>query len=262
MVDTAALLTAYDEHMRTPPGPGPAGLTYEPDGPVIRVVGGHEGRIRAPRDLGLTGDEVDRLIARQRDYFRARGEGVEWKVRGHDRPADLGGRLTAAGFTAEPPSAVLIGLAEEVAAEPVLPDGVVLRATQADEDLRRIADQQTEVWGFDLSWVADDLRSQVAAAPDRISILIAEAGDRLVTSAWAVFHPSHDYVALLGGTTVPEWRGRGLYRALLAARAGEAAARGCRLLHVDASPDSAPILRRLGFHEITTSTHYRWTPIE
>jgi predicted acetyltransferase len=69
-------------------------------------------------------------------------------------------------------------------------------------------------------------------------------------------------VALLGGATLPEWRGRGLYRAMIAARAREAVARGFRLLHLDASPASAPILRRCGFHEITTSTHYQWTSPE
>ncbi|WP_050776729.1 hypothetical protein [Streptomyces sp. SPB074] len=54
--------------------------------------------------------------------------------------------------------------------------------------------------------------------------------------------------------------GRGLYRATVAARARIAAARGVRYLQVDASADSAPILRRLGFLELTTTTPYIWTP--
>jgi len=54
-----------------PPGAVPTGVTYERDGPILRVVGGHIGRIRAPREVGVTGAELDRLIARQRDYFRA-----------------------------------------------------------------------------------------------------------------------------------------------------------------------------------------------
>jgi GNAT superfamily N-acetyltransferase len=259
MVDTEALLAAYDAHMRMPPGPVPIGVTHEHDGPLLRVVGGHMGRIRAPRDLGVTGAELDRLIVRQRDYFQARGQGVEWKTRAHDLPAELPDRLAAAGFVPAHPSAVLIGFAEEVAAEPVLPDGVVLRQVTATGDLRRIADQQTEVWGFDCSWVADDLASRVSADPGAITVFVAEAGDRFACTAWAVFHPGTDFVALLGGTTLPEWRRRGLYRAMLAARARDAVARGYRLLHVDASPDSAPILRRSGFHEITTSMHYSWT---
>ncbi|WP_097323050.1 GNAT family N-acetyltransferase [Paractinoplanes atraurantiacus] len=257
MVDIDALLATYDSQMRMPPGAVPTGMTYEHDGPVLRVVGGHTGRVRAPRDVGVSGEALDRLIVRQVDYFQARGEGVEWKVRGHDLPADLPERLVAAGFVAQDESAVLIGFADEVAAEPVLPDGVALRRVSEAGDLRRIADHQTEVWGFDVSWVEGHLAAQVSADPEQITILAAEAGGRFVCTAWSIYHPGTDFVALLGGTTLPAWRGRGLYRAMIAARAREAVARGFRLLHVDASPDSAPILRRHGFHQITTATHYQ-----
>jgi hypothetical protein len=257
MVDIAALLAAYDARM--PAGIVPTGVTHEYDGPVLRIVGGTVGRIRTPRDLGVTGAELDRLIARQRDYFRARGQDVEWKLRAHDRPADLPERLVAAGFVPGKPSTVLVGLAGEVATEPVLPDGVVLRRVSEAADLRRVADHQTEVWGFDCSWVAADLSAQVSADPSRITILVAEADDRIVCTAWAVFYPGADFVALLGGTTLPGWRGRGLYRAMTAARATEAVARGFGLLHVDASPESAPILRRRGFHEVAASTHYHYS---
>ena len=257
MADTAALLATYDARMRMPPSIVPTGVTYEHDGPIVRIVGSHVGRIRAPRDVGVTGAELDRLIARQRDYFQARGQGVEWKVRAHDLPADLPERLIAAGFAPEEQAAVLLGVSEEVAAEPVLPDGAVLRRVSEDEDLRRIADQQSEVFGIDLSWIAADLIARVSAGPDQITILVVEADGRFVSSAWSMYEPGSDYVALLGGSTLPGWRGRGLYRALIAARAQEAAARGFRLLHVDASPASAPILRRCGFHQITTSMHYQ-----
>ncbi|WP_433796563.1 GNAT family N-acetyltransferase [Actinoplanes sp. CA-252034] len=260
MVDTATLLAAYDEQMRMPSSIVPAGMTYEHDGPVLRIVGGHVGRIRAPRDTGVTGDELDRLIARQRDYFRARGEGVEWKVRAHDLPTDLPQRLVAAGFLPQRPSTVLIGVAAEVAADPVLPDGVRLRQVDEPADLRRIADLQTAVFGTDCSWVADDLAARVTADPGHITILVAEADGRVVCSALAVYDAGTDFAALLGGATLAAWQGRGLYRAMIAARAGEAVARGYRLLHVDASPASAPVLRRCGFHEITTSTHYEWLP--
>lgn len=260
MADTAALLAAYDAQMRMPSSAVPSGVTYEHDGPIVRIVGGHVGRIRAPRDVGVTGAGLDRLIARQRNYFQARGEGLEWKVCAHDRPAELPERLVAAGFVPEAPSTVLLGSAPEVAAEEVLPGGAVLRQVSEAEDLRRIADQQTEVWGFDCSWVATDLMTRVLADPAQITILVAEADGQLACTAWSLYNPGTDFVALLGGTTLPRFRGRGLYRAMIAARAREAVARGYRLLHVDASPASAPILRRCGFHEITTSAHYEWTP--
>jgi tetratricopeptide (TPR) repeat protein len=40
-------------------------MTYEHDGPVIRIVGGPVGRIRAPRDVGVTGAELDRSVTAQ-----------------------------------------------------------------------------------------------------------------------------------------------------------------------------------------------------
>jgi GNAT superfamily N-acetyltransferase len=68
------------------------------------------------------------------------------------------------------------------------------------------------------------------------------------------------FARLLGGSTLPQWRGRGIYRALIAARAQRAAARSVKYLQVDASNDSTPILCRLGFRAVTTTTTYVWTP--
>jgi hypothetical protein len=54
------------------------------------------------------------------------------------------------------------------------------------------------------------------------------------------------------------WPGAGAYcHSVTAARA---VARGTRYLTVDASDDSAPILGRLGFKAVTTTTPYVWTP--
>ena len=76
------------------------------------------------------------------------------------------------------------------------------------------------------------------------------------------FYPGTDFAGLWGGSTLTPWRGRGIYRALVAVRARLAVRRGVRYLQVDASDDSAPILRRLGFRAITTTTPYVWTPPE
>ena len=72
--------------------------------------------------------------------------------------------------------------------------------------------------------------------------------------------PATQFAGLWGGATRPAWRGRGIYRALVARRAQFAAARDVRFLQVDASDDSRPILERLGFVAITTTTPYVWTP--
>jgi GNAT superfamily N-acetyltransferase len=257
-----ALLTAYDEHMRGVEAKPRAGVRHEPDGPLLRVVGGHRGYICGPRDIGVTGAALDRLIARQRDYFAGRGEAVGWPVRAHDRPADLAARLRAAGFVAEDTDTVLIGLAAELATDPALPRDVVLRWVTADDDMRRIAAMQSAVWGQDWNWLGEVLIGQIAAAGDDIAVVAAEADGEVVCAGWLTFFEpgAGTFARLLGGSTLPQWRGRGIYRALVAARAQRAAARGVKYLQVDASDDSAPILRRLGFHAVTTMTTYVWTP--
>ena len=94
MTTVGALLAVYDEHMRGVEPNLPAGMRCERDGPLLRVIGGHRGYISGPRDVGVTGAELDRLIARQRDYFAARGEAVGWPTHAHDQPADLTARLS------------------------------------------------------------------------------------------------------------------------------------------------------------------------
>jgi hypothetical protein len=55
-------------------------------------------------------------------------------------------------------------------------------------------------------------------------------------------------------------RRRGIYRATVTHRANLAAQRGFRYLETDASDDSRPILERLGFVPVTTTTPYIWSP--
>jgi len=57
---------------------------------------------------------------------------------------------------------------------------------------------------------------------------------------------------LFGGSTLPDARGRGAYRALVRARWDEAVRRGVPALVTQAAPASEPILRRLGFEEVCT----------
>jgi GNAT superfamily N-acetyltransferase len=258
--NTDALLAAFDAQARAAPPDPPAGVWHEADGPLLRVVGQVRGFISAPRDTGVRGSDLDRLIARQRDYFAARGQAVEWKTYGYDEPADLPDRLRAAGFVPEDPETVVVALTTAIAAEPVPPDGVVLRQVTADADMRRIGAMESEVWHTDRDWSATHLIREVAAAPDEYIVLTAEAAGQVVAAGWLEMRPGSLFAGLWGGATLPEWRGRGIYRALVARRAQLAAARGVRYLQVDASSDSAPILRRLGFQALATTTPYVWTP--
>jgi GNAT superfamily N-acetyltransferase len=271
-LDADVLLAAYDARLRAwAPDPLPAGVTVERDGPLIRIRGLDEGGFLTYTDLGgLEGDALDELIARQRALFAGLGERVEWKLHGHDRPADLSDRLCAAGFRPEAQETVVIGPVAPLAATmPVLPDGVRLREVTARADLDRIAAMEEQVWNEPRGWFADALERELAADREALTVVAAEAGDagrsgnggaEVVSAGWIRYVAGTGFATLWGGSTLPRWRRQGIYRALVTYRARLAHARGFTLLQVDASDDSRPILQRLGFVPVTTTTPYVFRP--
>lgn len=89
-----------------------------------------------------------------------------------------------------------------------------------------------------------------------MAAFVAMAGETPVCSGRVEFHRGTDFASLWGGGTLPAYRRRGVYRALVARRARLAAERGARYLLVDASDESQPILEHLGFARLTTTTPY------
>lgn len=254
------LLRAYDDEVRgAMPNVGPD-ATVERDGPVFRTVGRARNMIEY-RDLGgLAGPELDAFIARQVAFFAALGEEFEWKTHAHDAPADLPQRLLAAGFTAQEPETVVIGRVGPLAEPPRLPAGVRLREVTEQADMRRIADLNTVVFEDDRSDQADWLMDEVALGS---VIVVAEVdganGPELVSSGRIAFGPGR-FSSLWGGGTLKEWRGKGIYRALVAHRAQAAVARGYEFVQLDCTEYSRPILERLGLSSVTTTTPYIWAP--
>jgi GNAT superfamily N-acetyltransferase len=92
--------------------------------------------------------------------------------------------------------------------------------------------------------------------PDSFAGVIAVAGETPIAGGRVEFNAGTEFAGLWGGGTVPAWRGRGVFRSLVAHRAALAAARGFRYLQVDALPASRPILKRLGFVELATTTPF------
>ena len=259
----AELLAAYDRQVRTSLGGRlPPGWSISWDGPLMRISGGYRGFV-SYRDLaGLAGPEVDALIERCCAHYDARGEAFEWKWHSHDQPADLAERLLAHGFVPEDPETVLIGLAAELTGAPPLPAGATLHEVTDEADLRRIGELESEIWQADWSWLAEDLIDRRKVDPDQLAVFVVEADGSYVSAAWLSLDPGTEFAGLWGGSTLASWRGRGLYRALVAVRARRAVERGYRYLQVDASPDSLPILRRLGFVPITGTRPYIHQPPE
>jgi GNAT superfamily N-acetyltransferase len=116
------------------------------------------------------------------------------------------------------------------------------------------------IWHDNRGWLADSLEAERSVDPNAITIVVAEAGTDVVCAAWVRFAAATEFASLWGGGTLPAWRSRGIYRAIVAYRANLAAKRGFRYVQVDASANSRPILERLGFVAVTTTTPYIWFP--
>jgi GNAT superfamily N-acetyltransferase len=262
-LDVNTLRAAYDNQLRPEiPDPVPAGVTVERDGPLVRITGLDAGGFLTYRDLGgLAGDALDELIARQVELFRARGEFVEWKLNEHDEPADLADRLRAAGFVPQDRETVVVGpVAPLAAALPATPEGVRLREVSTRADLERIAAMEEEVWQEDRSHLVWGLAKEIDADPNSITVVVAEAGGTVVSAGWVRFPANTGFATFWGGSTLVQWRRKGIYRALVNYRARLAEQRGRTLVQVDCSEDSRPILQRLGLVPVTTTTPYVYTP--
>jgi ribosomal protein S18 acetylase RimI-like enzyme len=267
-VSDADLLAVFDLQVRrdtTPPQPG---WLVERAGQVIRVLSSttdHGCYVEwSDLDESTADAAIAETVARYRDLGHRR---FEWKTYGYDGPADLPERLVRAGFVAEEVESLVLGPVDEVVtscAGAELPGEVSVRVVSRADDpaFAGISDLHSAVWGEDSEHWVDALRDEVLAVPDSISVLVAEviqgAETQVVCAAWVRFQTGTGFASLWGGSTLPAWRHRGIYRTLVGQRAVLAAERGYRYLRVDASPDSRPILERLGLRVLTTTTPYVW----
>jgi GNAT superfamily N-acetyltransferase len=259
------LLAIFDEQMRRGYVPSEPGWTAEREECITRLVAPpeatHGGVVLWSR---LSEENADELISLQ--VLRFQGRPFEWKLYAHDASFDLGSRLVAAGGVPGDPESLMVGELDDVGArlpgQP--PPGIRLRLIEpgATADFAALALLQGEVWDDDFEGLTAEIAAEQAADPSRIQIWLAEdeVSGRPVSGAWVRFHVGSQFVSFWGGATLPEWRGRGMYRALVARRVQEAAQRGFRWAYGDASPDSKPILERLGFRQLSTTIPYEWRP--
>jgi N-acetylglutamate synthase-like GNAT family acetyltransferase len=91
-----------------------------------------------------------------------------------------------------------------------------------------------------------------------MELWVAEADGEIVSAGRLEPVPATEFAGIWGGATRPEWCGRGIYRALTAARARSALVLGKRLIHSDSTENSRPILERAGLVKVSTTTPYLW----
>jgi GNAT superfamily N-acetyltransferase len=136
------------------------------------------------------------------------------------------------------------------------PPGVAVQAVADEQGVEALVSVHDLVFGEDGSALGSTLLAGLTRQPPTAAAVVALAGQTPIAAGRVEFHHGSDFASLWGGGTLPSWRGRGGFRSLVAHRAALASDRGFRYLQVDASPDSRPILQRLGFVELATTTPF------
>jgi ribosomal protein S18 acetylase RimI-like enzyme len=253
-------LEAYDQQLRTD-AETPSAVAVTRLGPLRLVTfAGGRGFVTY-RDLGgADSAAIARWVEGALAHYREDPgiTRVEWKTRAHDRAPGLHEALGRNGFVPGEPESIMIGEAALLAIDVPLAKGIHLRRVTSERDVRALSEMQEEVFGGGFAdEMADALLRRLGFA-DGMQLWVAEAGEEIVSSGRLEPVPGTEFAGIWGGATRPEWRGRGIYRALTAVRARSAVALGKRLIHSDSTEDSRPILERTGLVKVSTTTPYLW----
>lgn len=253
-LDATEVLAAFDKQIRRNPPRGP-GSRVERPGPVVRVCSPGEGWNGVVwSDPDLTDVEVDDLIAAQVARF---DQPWEWKHYSYDRPATLPAGLVAAGLVADPGESLMVAEIADLALDVPPPAGIDLVRVHDQAGVDQLVRVHDAVFGGDHAALGRELVAGLSEEPPGVEAVLALVDGVAVSAGRVEFAAGTDFASLWGGGTLPAWRSRGVFRSLVAHRAGLAAARGFRYLQVDAMPASRPILARLGFIELATTTPYQ-----
>lgn len=259
-VTTAAeLLAAYDDQLRTDAETQHA-LSVASLGPLrLATLAVGRGFVTYGGLDAAESDVLGQLVSSALAHFRDLADitEVEWKTRGHDHAPGLDAALRDQGFVAQEQESIMVGDALVLAGEAHPPDGVVLRMITEPDDVRAMARMQAEVFDRPEGGSAEALMAGLGRA-DGMELWVAQADGEIVGAGRMEPVAHSDFAGLWGGATRSRWRGRGIYRALTAARARSAISLGKTLINSDSTEHSRPILERSGLIKVSTTTPYLW----
>lgn len=254
-MDAESLLRIYDTELRTD-AETPGAVAVQRLGPLRLVTfAGGRGFVTyadlddaGPYDA-LVGEALALLTA---DDAITR---IEWKTRGHDHAPGLHEALLGHGFVPDEPEAIMMGEAASLV-EPEPPPGVTLRQVRTEADVLAMCAHSGVVFDDPPdSGYAEAILARLSRE-DGMELWVAEAAGEIVSSGRLEPVARSRVAGIWGGGTSVGWRGRGVYRALVAARARSALRTGHTILHSDSTPMSEPILARSGLVKVSTTTPY------
>lgn len=190
----------------------------------------------------LPDEGTDALIDEAIATYRRLGIRFRWTVPPGAHPPDLADRLARRALT----RSEALGMACSITAPPSMPSSVE-EVSLANVDA--FTEVMAEGWQMDPAPLDTLHRRMLTTPPHRQHLFLARAGDTPAAVASYVSLPRSAY--LIGAVVLPAHRGKGLYRALVAARLAHAHSRALPLATSLARAEtSAPILTHLGFKTI------------
>jgi hypothetical protein len=196
----------------------------------------------------LRPDEIDDALAEVRALLRERGRPrTQWEVGSSAEPGDLVERLLERGLVRDTdPFAVALVLTHE---PPPPPSEIVARRVETFEEFAAACAVQWEAFGMSPDEIEEQRPQLRVRWRERVNLVHAAWLDGEIVSAGTAAPTEHGLL-LYGGATLGRARGRGAYRALVAARWADAIARGTPALITQGGSMSRPILERLGFERV------------
>ncbi len=227
--------------------------TYTPLGPtderivndryVLWMGRGDDPASNVAQRFRLRPDEIDSAREEIHGILRAKGRtACTWEVGSHATPVGLVDRLLALGLVDDQPTALAVGM---VLTEPPAQGPVGVEVRRAQSPAEHLAADQIAAVAFGGPVPTEERPRD--DDPDNV-VYVAYLDGTPVARASGSF--GDHGVTLFGGATLPAARGRGAYRALVAARWEDAVARKTPILVTQAGPMSRPILAQLGFREV------------
>jgi GNAT superfamily N-acetyltransferase len=209
---------------------------------------------RASVQWSTTNRPLPEVIAEVRQRAREAGRPeLRWWVNGRTAPADTSDVLQQHGFEQIETVEVLalaLKSADELTAALDLPADVVVRSADDADSIYSAGQIDSQVFGWPppTRQQLKDETEMLAGANGSPTVrrYLAYLDDHAVGSAGYTL--VDDVLRLWGAGVLPEARGRGAYRALLAARCADGIRQGATLALVKGRTEtSAPVLRRAGF---------------
>jgi len=202
--------------------------------------------------------DLDRVIDQQLDYFLPMEQPFTWKVYDHDLLPSLKDKLASRSFVSDGGDAVMVLDVKHASA-----DGQMFQPVKADircvrdlDGLKDVIHVLDNVYGGHNAWVNDRLGGHLKI-PGYLSVYAAYVEGQPVSIAWTYF-PRGQFATLFAGTTIAEYRRRGLYTGLLSTRLKEIRERGFQYAVVETGDMSRPIVAKHGFQHLTTVYDYEW----